>query len=955
MIQVRNNKTGKLEQIDDGGLPELLNSNEYSLLKNQELEFEDTEGQRRIVPSDQVFDAIDAGFKHVPQKQIQKEEMLDVAADEPFKAAGAGLLRGLSLGLSDQILTATGITSPDKLKALEEANPIISTASEITGEIAPIVVSGGTSIGAKVLSKTPSALADVLATEAAKKALPLSGKILSKTASNLTKSVVDNAVKYGTGSAVEGALFGLGNLISEEALGDAEFNAETALASMGSGALLGGTFGLFAGSAAGMVGEGAKAIKNQYNKLQKSLIESIEDPNIKKDILTKLSNEETADELLKKIGATADEVADKFELEQAAKRIGVPLTPGMKETEKTFAGLEASLLKEPSIGGILTRKEVQKTYDALDNIQNLINKDAADVDKVTIGESVRSGVKAKISEELEPASLLYQEIEPRIVDLPLTESLRKRFKTERSKDAYTRIFEQGQKYIDNVDNLATYSDVSKYRTFINNELSKSQRAGDRNAIEFFGNLYDNLTTLRTNAIKYNLKARPFVSKQTQITDLLDAQELADKMWRETHKKYEFLSDYLGIKTKNMTNLMDKLDEVNISDLADKVMRMKNLDHVQKFQLYFPEAADLARARMLWDIKSKASRTGVFSPKIFKNELNKLDESELRLLAPHLKNPKQLIADYSKVVDNLPKDANPSNTSVNMSFQSMFEIPYQGREAFRYAVYRSGPKSMLRQLVSRIPTAGSIEKAANQGKLAISDSVENFFKRTSEKTIKSINRIIVGRDLTDDEIEDTKKKIETYQQNPEAIIDMFVKNNKQLYETAPKTAEALQGKVFNAAQFISSKLPKKQPSLFDDSEVSRSEIMKFKNYMDAVENPYKVLSTIGSGYIAPEYMETFKIIYPKLAEELKKEFIERLPEFNKKLSEKQKASLSVILGTDNRKAYTSNGFNILQRNSAVQVNKDLNNNFSRKITSSGAKNLKNSQREQSGLDRVLYRS
>ena len=955
MIQVRNNKTGKLEQIDDGGLPELLNSGEYSILKGQDIEFEDTEGQRRIVPSDQVFDAIDAGFKHVSQKQIQKEEQLDIAADEPFKAAGAGLLRGLSLGLSDQILTASGVTSPDKLKALQEANPVISTASEITGEIAPIVVSGGTSIGAKLLSKTPAALADVIATEAAKKALPLSGKILSKTASNLTKSVVDNAVKYGTGSAVEGALFGLGNLVSEEALGDAEFNAETALASMGSGALVGGTFGVFAGSTAGMVGQGAKAIKNQYNKLQKSLIDSIEDANIKKDILTRHSNEETANELLKNLGATSDEVADKLELEQAAKRLGVPLTPGMKETEETFAGLEASLLKEPSIGGILTRKEVAKTYDALDTIQNLIVKDAADVDKVTIGESVKSGVKAKISEELEPASLLYQEIDPRVVDLPLTESLKKRFKTERSKDPYIRIFEQGQKYIDNVDNLATYKDVSKYRTFIGNELTKAQRAADKNAVEFFGGLYDNLTTLRTNAIKYNLKARPFVSKQTQITDLLDAQELADKMWRETHQKYEFLGDYLGVKTKNMTNLMDKLDEVNIGDLADKVLKMKNLDHVEKFQLYFPEVADLARARILWDIKAKASKTGTFSPKIFKNELNKLEVSELKLLAPHLKDPKQLVADYTKVVDALPKDANPSNTSVNMSFQSMFEIPYQAREAFRYAVYRSGPKSMMRQLLKYVPTSGAIEKAANQGKLAISDSVDNFFKRVTDKTIKSINRIIVGQDLTENEIKDTEKKIEVYQQNPEMIIEMFVRNNKALYDSAPKTAEALQAKVFNAASFLSSKIPKKQPSMFDDSEISRSDLMKFKNYMDAVENPYKVLETIGSGYIAPEYMETFRVVYPKLANELKKEFIERLPEFNKKLTEKQKASLSVILQTDNRKAYTSNGFNTLQNFSAIQVKKDLSSQSPKKVSTVGAKNLKSSQREQSGLDRVIYRT
>jgi hypothetical protein len=956
MIKVRNNRTGKLENIEDGGLPDLLNSGEYSILKGQELKFEDNDGRRRIVPSEQVFDAIDAGFKHVSQKQVQKEEQLDIAADEPFKAAGAGLLRGVSLGLFDQILTSTGITTPEKLKALEEASPIISGAFEITGAIAPAFFTGGTSVGARLLAATPAALAERAGVAAATKFAPsITGKILSKTASNITKEVVDKAVKIGTGSAVEGAFFGVGDVISEDALGDAEFNAETALAGMGQGALIGGIFGSVAGGTFGMAGEGAKAIKKQYTETMKKVFSGIEDKQIQKDVLTRLSNEEAADEIINKLGSSADEIADKIELEKAAGALGVPLTPGMKEGG-VFAKMEGSLAKEPSVGGILTRKEIQKTYDSLDNVQNLIIKDAAEVDKSTIGLQAKDVIRAKISEELEPGSFLYQIIDEKAGDLPITESLRKKFQTELKKLPLIDVVPNAKKYIEIISKQDSYNKIKEYRTLIGNEFTKAQKADDKNAEKFFKLLYDRLDTLRRNAIEFNYKAEPFVAKGKQIDDLFTALNTADGIWRSTHEKYKFLGDYLGFNTENMNNLLNRLKDVDAIPLADKLLNLKKIEDIEKFQLYFPEVADLARARLLNDIKKRSSRTGVFSPKVFKTELNKLEESQIKLLAPHLTDPKKLIADYSKVVDALPPNMNPSDTSINISFQNMFQLAYQSREMFRYMVYRSGPKGMLGQMTKYIPTNAALEKAVNKGKFNISDSVENFFKKSASLSTKAINRTITGQDLSDDDVKEIEKKVEYYQQDPQEIIQVYNKNNKALYESAPKTAGALGAKIMDAAAFLSTKVPKKQITPFDDGTISRSELMKFKNYVDAVEKPYKVMNSIASGYIAPEYMEAFRAVYPRMAEEVQKEFAERLPEFNKKLTEKQKANLSVILGLDTRKAFTPTGFNMLQQFSGMQIKKEVQNmQPQRRVSTVGAKNIKSSTREQSGLDKVLYRT
>ena len=952
MIKVLNNDSGKIEEIDDGGLPDLIDSGKVSILKVQNLEFEDDEGERRIVPSDQIFDALDAGYKYIPQKQVQHEELVKESAEQPFLASGVSTLSGLTLGLSNQILAKSGIVSPEKLKALEEGNPIISTASEIVGGVAPIFLTGGTGLAAKLAAATPVALAERAGMAAALKAAPLTGKILSKTASRVTKEVVENAVKYGAGSAVEGSLYGLGNLINEDALGDAEFNAENALAAMGSNALLGGAFGAGAGAGVAMVGAGARGIKQQYNSLRKKAADIIDDPELKQQISSKIALDSQVDDYFKKKGVDTDELADRIELEKAAERTGVPLTPGMREGGLK-AELEGSLAKSKSLFGDMTKNEVGKTYEGLEQIKDVMLKDAADVDPVTLGSKAKEGISAKITEELEPAKYLYEDLKPIFQQTKVPEPELMTYISELGEDFLNRVTGDGETWLRKLSRVETIDDVSKLRSLVGSDLrTYGLKASEKS---YLGELYDKMTKLRNDAIEQNLKGKPFVSKGVQVQDTKDALQLADSIYKTTHDKYDFLKKHLGIKSNNMDELMNKLEELSEKDISDKILNLRNPKMADQFQTYFPEIYDLARARRLQEIANKSTLKGQFSPATFYSNVKKLDQNDLKILFPHIKDPKQLLKDYETIVNKLPPLTNPSGTAYELALQGMFTLPYQAKEALRYAVYKSGPNSVINQLTNMVPLTGAIEKAANKGKKNISDAVDAFYKKSADLGIKSINRIITGQDLGEKEVKKIEDKIELYQKSPEEIVNNFSKNNKQLYSAAPKTSEALQARVMAAAQFIASKVPKKQVTPFDDGTISRSELLKFKNYVDAVEDPYKVLETMKTGYVAPEYMEAFNAVYPKMAEAVKEEFTARLPEF-KKLTEKQKAELSKILGVDARKAYSPMGFQTLQGISSQGVQKDMANTQPKqsKVSLGGAKNIEQSNRSQSGLDRVLYR-
>ncbi len=220
-VKLRDNVYNEDIELDDSALPMALKDDRFSVYPGQQFEFEDQSGQRKIVPSEQIFDAIDAGYKYIDSTKQAKEQALLEAGEKPFQAAAVAGLSGLTLGVSDVALKETGLFSDEELRNLREANPTISTASEIAGSVAPMFLTSGTGLAAQVASKTPAALAlktgDIIS-----EGLALSGAFAKAAKSDVVKT----ALKVGAGSAVEGSLFGAGKLLSEEALGNAEFNAE---------------------------------------------------------------------------------------------------------------------------------------------------------------------------------------------------------------------------------------------------------------------------------------------------------------------------------------------------------------------------------------------------------------------------------------------------------------------------------------------------------------------------------------------------------------------------------------------------------------------------------------------------------------------------------------------------------------------------------------------------------
>lgn len=219
------------------------------------------------VPAADLGNVLEAGgsFYGVQEQAKEAEAQRFEGLPQQAAAAGLGAARGLSLGLSDVALTKAGLLSPEYLQKQEEYNPELGLAGEIAGTVLPTFLSGGTSLTAQVAAKTPAALAGragLIASEAIAPLAKAAGKL-----SPIASKAVETAIKTGAGSAVESAFFSGGKVLSEDAINDKPFAAESLLTGMGTGALIGGLTGGALGAGTEAIAEGAKKAISKVSEL----------------------------------------------------------------------------------------------------------------------------------------------------------------------------------------------------------------------------------------------------------------------------------------------------------------------------------------------------------------------------------------------------------------------------------------------------------------------------------------------------------------------------------------------------------------------------------------------------------------------------------------------------------------------------------------------------------------
>lgn len=190
-----------------------------------------------------------------------REEALEREfGDAPLAAGALGAARGVTLGGSDLVADVLGLS--DAARQFQERNVGASIGGEILGSLVgiPALAERAATRGAGLLLRglsRPAGLALRAGTVGERGAASLLGRASVETLSGRVLSAAERAAVGGT---AEGGVLGLGQIVSESALGDEELTAEQVVATVGMNALLGGAGAGIFGGAGALVTEGVSGI-----------------------------------------------------------------------------------------------------------------------------------------------------------------------------------------------------------------------------------------------------------------------------------------------------------------------------------------------------------------------------------------------------------------------------------------------------------------------------------------------------------------------------------------------------------------------------------------------------------------------------------------------------------------------------------------------------------------------
>ncbi len=275
-----NTATNRAETVDHDKVDELIASGNYQFSPGSRVNVVTPDGEVGTISASDAADAFASGYKFDTSKMKVERKVMREYGDRNIEAGLAGVARGLSLGLSDPLLVQSGITTSDNLRMLEEANPTISGVGELAGNVAGTFASGPLGLAGQGVSQAGKASAKALAS-----GLKSAGIDASK---SLAQKIVASTAPAVAAGAVEGSLIGMGDMVSEHALGRTELTAENVLASAGLGGVIGGSAGLlFKGLEASVpkvleASKGAaKYIKNRVGSPERAAFDILRAPEAK--------------------------------------------------------------------------------------------------------------------------------------------------------------------------------------------------------------------------------------------------------------------------------------------------------------------------------------------------------------------------------------------------------------------------------------------------------------------------------------------------------------------------------------------------------------------------------------------------------------------------------------------------------------------------------------------------
>jgi hypothetical protein len=805
----------------------------------------DSIGQVQPVHPNDVAGAVALGWVPASDSAIKKyqaEQKYGTTTGE-IEAGLAGVARGATLGLSDVALTKSGLVNPETLKGLQEVNPTASGAGELTGTVAPLILSGGTS----VIAKGSASLAPNLIAKAGKAVGAFAEKAAAKSLgeSTIARQVLSKSIQFGAAGATEGALYGTGHVVSESALGDPALAAESALSEIGlTAALMGG------------LGAGGGAL----SKTIRSLVPR-----------------DTGEKLIDWLGEFAGERNIK-----AAGAIQSDIKQSLKAVNREHLNELGQQMGE--LGLVTPLSGPEETLE-----KALALKDKVGEEMHAFTHNIDEKLKVKIlPKEIREAQNLKPKLAPETEGYAFKD-LEAKPKTEASVESNITTPKPPLKEGYGLD-MSVETPTSpnlNVKKIINSNL-ENMRSSILGPIANNPGKANYLNSMTDIVNSYELKIKAVADSDKPIQGLHNIRRQLD----QNIKGLKNVFDPLGNEAKNTQWKIRRQVTLSINEIIDKLdldlPQWKNLNRVYEVAAQAEKFANAGLNRIhgnnfISPMEAIGAMSGFASHGAESGGLAGLGVAAVRRRGSALTGSLA-----GKILRNLGSEA-----------ESVTQKTLDASQTARAAGFDLELKAG-----SSVPVLASLEKMRTTAAKKITDGIARFFSKVEAGASKALSvpaSVVSASSMSDAMLAAHQKKIQQIQElvnNPAKMHDLLVKQSQYLQDHAPNIATQMTLISSRAITFLASKLPQHEPRglLAEPIKPSVSECRRIERLFDAVENPLTVLKRAKAGIASNDEIEAIKTVYPALLGEIQKKIVElaangRTPDYQHRLA------LNKLMNTD----------------------------------------------------------
>lgn len=790
-------------------------------------------GQPENIPQESLNDALGVGYKVASPQAVQDykdAQTYGSGVANPVEAFAAGAARTSTFGLSDQLLTKTGAVKPETLAGLKKYNPISSTAGDIAGIGGSILAAPELSpVGA--VAKMGQGVTEALA-PALSESAPLVGKILGQAGAGAA------------GSAVEGAAYGLGQSVTEQALGDPDLNAQKLLSNVGYGALWGGAIGglLKGGEAAAPAV--VDAAKDSLGKIGTAIY-----------------------------GAAGDDVGPLGQVYAHASSFvsGRPY----EEIVQALKDRELSLTT-PHETHDLAADLSKALSDHVDNL-NTITKDANNV--MRPDETNRILESVPNAAPLEKFSSTIEEMKQAASEMKADPILHDQY--------YAKI----------MDDLAgTFSskittDSSSADIFNTMNDLKKQLDGEIP--------YGKGTMLPPNqkrALSLLRNVRGGIKDSLEDESVFGEAGSRQAAWNDAQNQHLTLTGNKGQFKKYFL-------EPTVTRSGQQVMRVSPTK-VKSFLSQLGNLTGDSKAQVLQEFLDSSDNLIQQAQKTYETlgtePIGKMATSDMVAQTKGLRDKAVEQTEFNKRLNMLGAGAHNTYLGEAGALFAGVHHPVLGAgiEAF----------NMLRNPGLTVQRLAKIEKSVATATKAIGAGAKAVFKATgaSADVLGGYTAGRLSSDLDTDKHQKIVGQINDLANNPQKMVDALDHATRELYHVAPQISQNLQSTAVRATQFLASKIPKDNDQtrgpLSPPYMPSQSEIAEFQKNLALVKDPISVFNQIKNATITQDSIEAVQTVYPKLYQEMQTHLMDELTNMvaKKKAQDipyRVKLAASLFLGQD----------------------------------------------------------